>query len=431
MNFNYDYSKTMMMKLAIGLPDNRGGCKLDNTFEQALEKIRIADALTLGAPKIIYLVGWQYQGHDDKYPAFFEVNEAAKRPQDKTAPESLLWLVEEAKKYNTVVSYHINLSDAYPNSPLWQTYLDHNLILKNRFGKLKKTGIWNGRTAYQVRFAEEYKSGYFQKRVDQLLALLPVEEAGTVHIDAFFVRRGKNTSIAQEKVYRQKMIAYFAQKGIDVTSEFIYREQKNGLRLHFGKSDTIGLIPAIWNLVMTQKDYLTYPPSVLAGGRLNMDLQRDKDLQYLFYGNTAGEDSFSLSQNWTEHFTRSFALGSVPYFFVNSHRLLRIDGTGKRRTAVFEGGVTTTVANRRITLDGNPLKEEEALCIPVHWKKGSHYAWAGQKCKKRFPFPTSKAELYQITGAGSVFLKEIVAENGFLQLSFDGKTAYEVREKTE
>lgn len=107
---NYDYSKTMMMKLDIGIPDNKDGCKLNNTFEQALEKIKTVDALTLGAPKIIYLVGWQYQGHDDKYPAFFEVNEAAKRPQDKTALESLLWLVDEAKN----ITLQFRITSTYP-----------------------------------------------------------------------------------------------------------------------------------------------------------------------------------------------------------------------------------------------------------------------------------------------------------------------------
>ena len=43
--------------------------------------------------KIIYLVGWQYNGHNDKYPAFFEVNRALKWLQDKDAMESLLWLM--------------------------------------------------------------------------------------------------------------------------------------------------------------------------------------------------------------------------------------------------------------------------------------------------------------------------------------------------
>ena len=140
-----------------------------------------------------------------------------------------------------------------------------------------------------------------------MLELLPIENAGTVHIDAFFVRKGKRTSIREEKLYRRKMIEYFNSRGIDVTSEFIYRERNNGLRLHYGESDTIGYIPAVWNLVMTQKDYLRYPPNILAGGKLNTDLQKDKDLQYLFYGNTSGEIAVSYNNLVSvPHFTKHF-----------------------------------------------------------------------------------------------------------------------------
>ena len=73
--YNFDYSQTMMMKLFLSSPDTvRGGSRVNCTFEEALAVIRKTDALTLGAPKILYLVGWQYNGHDDKYPAFFEMN---------------------------------------------------------------------------------------------------------------------------------------------------------------------------------------------------------------------------------------------------------------------------------------------------------------------------------------------------------------------
>ncbi len=99
------------------------------TFDQALEMVKQIDRIMPGYQKVIYLVGWQYNGHDDRYPEFFEVNEHLKSPKDATARESLLRLVETAKNYHTVISYHINLSDAYPESALWQEYLDHGLTL--------------------------------------------------------------------------------------------------------------------------------------------------------------------------------------------------------------------------------------------------------------------------------------------------------------
>ena len=85
MTFKHDYSQCMMMKLKMADPDRKGGSDVHCNCEQALEIIRQTDNLTLGVKKIIYLVGWQYNGHDDKYPSFFEVNEGIKRKCDAVA----------------------------------------------------------------------------------------------------------------------------------------------------------------------------------------------------------------------------------------------------------------------------------------------------------------------------------------------------------
>lgn len=424
---NFDYSKTMMMKIAIGIPDNKGGCTLFETFASTLEKIKIIDNLTAGAPKIIYLVGWQYLGHDNKYPAFFEVNEHAKRAEDKTARDSLLWLIEEAKKYHTIVSLHINFSDAYPDSPLWQTYIDNNLILLNSRGKPKVTGTWNGNTAYQVRFEAEYKSGFFQKRVDQLLELLPLEAMHTVHVDAFFVRKGKDTTIVREKIYRKKMIEYLAEKGIDVTSEFIYREWKCGYRSHQGKSDMIGYIPAIWNLVMTQKDYLKYPPNVLAGGSLNMNLQIDKALQYLFYGNMQGEDVFPKPAFETE-FLEKFATTSLCYFYLNHYKCEKITGIRSGRTAHFSENVTTKIASKMISSGNYIVKREETLCLPMHWRENEYFAYSNVPCKMAFPFKSKQIALYAVSLDGEVFVEEKTVTDGQAEVDFNRNSAYVIRE---
>ena len=107
-NFSYDYSRTMMMKIDVAIPDNKGGSRVINTFDSVLDIIKKADILTAGAPKIVYLVGWQYLGHDDRYPEFFEVNRfAAETETAQQAREKLILLIREAKKYNTVVSLHV------------------------------------------------------------------------------------------------------------------------------------------------------------------------------------------------------------------------------------------------------------------------------------------------------------------------------------
>ena len=115
--WNYDYGKTLWMKMFLARPDfeqNRSDVLI--SFEQALDIIRATDNLTAGIRKIVYLVGWQGLGHDDCYPEMEVVNDALKRECDADGRESLLWLCREAKKYHTAVSFHGNLSDAYEDS---------------------------------------------------------------------------------------------------------------------------------------------------------------------------------------------------------------------------------------------------------------------------------------------------------------------------
>ena len=93
------------------------------TFEQALEVIKRVHRITCGTPQIVLLTGWQYEGHDSKYPSWAGVNEHLKRPQDATALDSLRWLIREARGYNCLATLHINMFDAYEDSPLFDEYV--------------------------------------------------------------------------------------------------------------------------------------------------------------------------------------------------------------------------------------------------------------------------------------------------------------------
>lgn len=76
---------------------------------------------------------------------------------------------------------------------------------------------------------------------------------------------------------RRKMIEYVKSKGIDITSEFTYKESNAlpnhpifGLpRDHFKHSpmDTLGLIPMSWWCYrMTNKELIETPPELYCGG---------------------------------------------------------------------------------------------------------------------------------------------------------------------
>ena len=183
------------------------------TFDECLEIIRSNYNLTGGVRQVVYLVGWQYDGHDDGYPSFDKVNPAC------GGREKLLWLAREAKKYNAIISYHINLDDAYPQNPGF----DPSVLCLGLDGK---PYIWcyygAANLAYHISHTKEVESGYFQKRAQALLDTVPVEK--TLNCDAF---RYSNVSFApgdfiganEELAAIQQIFNWFAQRGIDIGSE--------------------------------------------------------------------------------------------------------------------------------------------------------------------------------------------------------------------
>ena len=229
--WKHDYNKTLVTKFFLCSRNGEGNVeKVFLTFETALEVIRKLDNISLGIPKIVYLVGWQYNGHDSKYPAWDEVNKHLKREEDATALASLKWLIKEAQQYNTTVSLHINMIDAFEDSPLWSTYLENDIIAKDSLGVPIKGEVFMDMQSYQISYTQEWKLGYAQKRIDRLISMLPeLKEGGTIHIDAFHSMRPSGPgepispylgySIEKEMATQRKIYRYWRAKGIDVTNE--------------------------------------------------------------------------------------------------------------------------------------------------------------------------------------------------------------------
>lgn len=259
-----DYNKTIVSKLFLcDAKENKP--EVYQTFEQALETIKKYDAATVGIPKIVYLVGWQYTGHDTGYPSWSVVNELLKRPEDATALESLRWLINEGRKYNTTVSLHINMFDAFMNSPVWKEYCDNDVIVKDKQGNPIKGEVFGGGQSYQISYAQEWEKGFAQRRIDSLLTMIPeLVDGGTIHVDAYHTYTPNDVyiqktpveqitsispylgiSIEDETAAQRKIFRYWRDKGLDVTSEgFLF------LRV----DPFIGLQPLTWNFNESELD---------------------------------------------------------------------------------------------------------------------------------------------------------------------------------
>jgi len=364
--WNYAYHQTLVLKMFVSKPDGKGGSIVNINFEKALELIRQTDELTLQIPKIIYLVGCNYDGHDDKYPAFFEINENLKRPQDANAKQGLIWLMEEARKYHTTVSVHINLTEAYDNSPLWQTYVDQDLISKNENGSLMVVGSYNGKKAYQINYRNEWEKGDVQKRIDSLLQVLPeLKTAGTIHIDAWIARENKGAyeSVVMEAEYQKKIAQYWMSKGIDPTSEW-------------AMDYMTGLIPYYWHFNhRTQDDFLKVPAQLVTGGHFNPDLKKsDFGLEFLFGTSMYGENLFPgttntiAETNWQDAFCADFYLNTVQYDYLNRLKRLRVEGKGTDRIAYFSNDVRVSLKDSIVYEGDKKLRSGNTVCFPALWR---------------------------------------------------------------
>lgn len=441
LKFNYDYSGCMVMKLGMAFPDKekQGESHVELTFEEALEYIKKIDSITQGITKIYYLVGWQYLGHDDKYPDFFEVNEALKRPQDKTAYDSFKWLSDKAKKYNSVISVHINFNDAYDNAPSFDDFVKAGALIRKKNGKPHAIERYNGRKCYKTCHKAYWESGLFKRQFDRFIETFPfIAETGTIHVDNFqcYKNYSPYVSIKEMQNARRKIIEYVKSKGIDITSEFTYKENEKlpnrpifGLpRDHFKSSsmDTLGLIPLSWWCYrMTDKELTEIPPQLYCGGEF-----REKILNNIFYGNMHGEDIIKKSnKNWADDFIYRFATYQIPGHFLNSHKRIQINGKGNKKYCEFSDGVISFADGRKITENGNIIKDGDTLFMPIIQKKSTYIAYSRNgDCRDWHISEKDKtsAEVYRITESGNEFIRTLPVKNGILHINIPEQIGYTV-----
>lgn len=397
----HQYDRTLIYKLTLGTKLTAESSFVNLRCDQALDVIRRIDNVTCGAPKIVYVVGWQYSGHDSKYPAWGEVNSGIKRPEDATALDSLKWLMSEAKKFHTIVSVHINMYDAYPDSPLWQEYLTNSVIAKDTNGVPIKGLVWpqtarsapdDATQSYPISYAQEWKVGLAQRRIDGLLALLPIQDAGTIHIDAFHTippgrRQAKYISpylgytLEQEAEAQRKIYRYFRDHGVDATAE---NSTQNRI------DPFIGLQP-VANAYKAPGTNI--PPSLYCG-------MAGEDIQEMIKRNAA--QMSSLKGIFCMHF--------MPWYWAH------VTGGSNDVAKVIDAPQPKVIA-------GEQIMTGDDVCIPAFWRDHALVAYSrnGYAAKSwELPSgwePVNKVKISEVTMEGQKEANEIGVTNHAVTLS--------------
>ncbi len=430
--FYRDYHQTLVLKLFMGME----GTPVERiekeplfqkprdvlcTFEEALEVIRKTDNLTRGIPKIIYLVGWQKGGHDHGYPAWDEVNPRMKRARDATALDSLRWLIREARQYNTTVSLHINMVDAYRQSPLWDEYAAKDCFAKDENGQLLVAGIqMQGEDMYNVVYPKEWEAGLAQRRIDGLIAMIPeLKEGHTIHIDVFIAQRdnGKpispwhakpeNGGLTPDKYVetQRKIFHYWRDRGFDVTGEGIFWAHPPG-------EGFTGLQAMSWWYPDDKKYQMEVPECLMARGRTH----RDGDGDFRFGSSMHGEEIWQQDKDAMPGFLGMFCRTTLPWYYLSRLERVKLE---KDTLYYSDGVVARTEDGKRIIRKGDfILREDDNLFVPALWKEKEIVAYSGTGYEnKTWQLPAdwrnvADVDLYRITLAGGIALRQAVPTNG-------------------
>ena len=430
--FYRDYHQTLVLKLFLGMEGEPVERLLNEplfqrkhdvlcTFAEALEVIRKTDNLTRGIPKIVYLVGWQKGGHDHGYPAWSEVNPRLKREQDPDALESLRWLIREARKFHTTVSLHLNMVDAYKQSPLWDEYVARDCLARDLNGQLLVAGIqMKGEEMYNVVYPKEWAAGLAQRRIDGLIRMIPELKAGhTIHVDVFIAQREggapispwhakpDNGGLTPDKYVetQRKIFHYWRERGFDVTGEGIFWAHPPG-------EGFTGLQAMSWWYPNDVNYQMQIPECLMARGRTD----RGGDGDFRFGSSMHGEEIFQKDKEGLPGFLGMFCRTTLPWYYLS--RLER--QTFENGALHYSGGVVARNENgANITRKGDfVLRENDNLFVPALWQKKEIIAHSSSGyANKAWRMPddwskTRKVDLYRITPEGCVLREKEVSLAG-------------------
>jgi hypothetical protein len=190
--------------------------KPSTTFEETLGMIRKISAITGNARQIAALTGWQNGGHDSGWPYFDRVNEAL------GGVKKLQWLAREARKYNTSISYHINIDDSNSDTPGFERSIP--VLAAGHDGKPYPWSIYytGGPQVYRISHTKDLESGFFETRMGAMLKTVP--KTDSIQLDTFrpySISFGpdENIGLVDEVVSSTRIVEWFHERDMAVSAE--------------------------------------------------------------------------------------------------------------------------------------------------------------------------------------------------------------------
>ena len=432
--FFNNYHESAVYKIYLKSKDERN---VRTTLDQAMEFIRATHEFSGGLHQVVYLVGWQYDGHDSKFPAWDNVGEQCRSSFSQDPRASLRAMMREARKYNADVSLHINMDDAYTNSPLWSTYAENDLLCKGKDGKPKPYATWGGEPAYAISHLKEWRSGFARKRILGLLELLPeLKESKTIHIDALYGREspGDGISIKDDVAAIDACVGFWHDLGLDVTTEFL------------PSYDQIGYFPFFYHLNLDERHKILYPPSLICGGagysiRNHIDFYNKLWKGMMPNAGCIYEEAWGAA-HWGDRmgmisnkgaFINNLFHNMILYAYYNrsspiEHRIDRENYIVRRANGVVS---TVRMKDRSLTVtdNGRLVVADNDFFLDFPDDGGKILAFSEYGCDRTFRLPASFADVRELKGKRHPDGADctLTVENGCVRLALAAETSLVLR----
>lgn len=402
---------------------DRPGDKTYLTFDAILDRIKTFANQTDSAARIIYLAGWQYEGHDSGYPSVDKVN------QRLGGFDGLVRLINEARRYNAIISFHDNYDDAYKEHPGW----DPDVICRDPQGNLMKGGQWAGGLQSYLISSYKYAMKSGLDRVRSTLKKYPVRD--TYHLDVLAggYNNGRKYDFNPESPAgaiknfegKLKIVHEFNDHGIDITTEdfsgFFVGHVGSFLSMiafdstYFANEEQIPLIPFI------------YHGKTSYGMKVSNRSQR---LRMWLYGQTFGS-SGSVRRVFGAD---DYILDALPKLKLYGKPMKSYTRDGDAERVVYEDGGIVEINSKAdtysVTLaDGSVIARNFTSFVPV--KKNVYFACSREGGLLSYPVPSGwenkkNIEVLMMNADGSRKKISSVVRNGNLEFKTEPAAPYKV-----
>ncbi len=387
---------------------NDSGNKNDpgTNLAQSKEIIDYMKNITDGIPQIIYLVGWQYDGHDTGYPAFDQLN-----PRMGTR-EELYELSKYCDSLGSVLSIHNNMCDAYKGNK----YFSPDIMATDYDGSPMFWEIFAD-SAFHTSHYKDVKTGMIYKRLDELFNVFPIHRS--IHFDAMRVTNcnpawEKDTiGVLEEYYLGLKPIAeWFRQKGVLITTE-----TQNG-----NPVDLSAIAVGMWTYFRLIKEYKQIYHGKIVGGGIPEGEAPFRDLcgsgnsitQDITYKPYKGHLDYQTNRN---HLKEVVYLSSILYQFLLTKEMLEVDRNEAGYRIRFSDDVLSVYDKEtdhlKVTWKDMVIAEDGERFVPTH---GGIYAYSQNGADREWVLPegfrNAGLKVYELTGSGKKeFTAYSVSEN--------------------